>query len=299
MNQEQSFAPAQSTRPNCIPSGSIDPDFYNEYGYCHLRPQCSEFLGNIERAAAAFEDAMRTCVDEPFVFGFGNKDGKYRQLRYVHLRVPAFLNLMCSKEVQTIVNQVFGRQRMYVTHSKVSYKEVGQDLPWYPHQDNAYKRSHNLGLKDGMTIAVFLEDADVGNGTIQVFPGSHKLKDLPHSKSNDIATDAGQLHIEHLPDIEPEHVIAKKGDLLAFGFDLIHQSSSNMSHGYRPVFLIEIKPHEGLPMDERGRCPLILNGRLSHFQQVAYFVATRLRQIRAGFGVLRRFGLSSARSRNA
>ena len=188
---------------------------------------------------------------------------------------------------------------MYVTHSKVSYKEVGQDLPWYPHQDNAYKRFHRLGLKDGMTIAVFLEDADAGNGTIQVFPSSHRLKELPHAQSHDGASGNGQLTIQHLPAIEPEPVIAKKGDLLAFGFDLVHQSSSNMSHGFRPVFLFEIKPHEGLPMDERGRRPLILNGKLGRIHEIAYVVASIVRKCRTGFGVRRRLGLLAARSRNA
>ena len=57
--------------------------------------------------------------------------------------------------------------------------------------------------------------------------------------------------------------VARKGDIVIFTFDTIHQSQPNLSHGYRPLLLFEIEPYEGFPSDEHGNPPVIINGELS------------------------------------
>ena len=244
--------------------GTYDSVFYFEYGYFHLRPSDSHFLRDVEEATQTFYDLLKELSRGGLRTAFKNKDGKFRHLLFVHLNNDIFRRLMLSEEVRDIVRAVFGSQRLYVTHSKISCKEAGQDLAWYPHQDNGYKLVNRVPLRRGMTVGIFLEDADDSNGTLQVFPGSQKLKTLPHIFKKENNDDwSGQIVIEDLPkNIEPKSIIARKGDIVMLSLDTIHQSQPNLSHGYRPLLLFEIEPYEGCPSDEHGNPPVIINGDL-------------------------------------
>ena len=245
--------------------GTYNSDFFFEHGYFHLRPSNSQFLQNVEEATQTFHDLVTESSGGELRTAFKNKDGKVRHLLFVHLHHDIFLRLMLSEEVTALVRAVFGSQRLYVTHSKISLKEAGQDLAWYPHQDNGYRLVNRVPLRKGMTVGIFLEDADDQNGTLQFFPGSQSLKTLPHIFKKENADDwSGQIVIENLPnDIEPKSISARKGDIVIFTFDTIHQSQPNLSHGYRPLLLFEIEPYEGFPSDEHGNPPVIINGELS------------------------------------
>jgi len=242
---------------------TYDESFYIEQGYLQLRPRDADFIRATDQAAQTFHALVESPADE-FRTGFKNKDGKIRHLSFVHLTNDIFRRLMLSEAVAMLVRSVFGPQRVYVTHSKISHKAAGQDLSWFPHQDNGYKLVNRVELRKGMTVGIFLEDADDRNGTLQVFPGSQKLKTLPHAFRKENADDwSGQIVIEDVPKhLEPKSIIARKGDIVIFSLDTIHQSQPNVSHGYRPMLLFEIEPYEGLASDERGNPPVILNGEL-------------------------------------
>lgn len=244
--------------------GTYDSEFFFEHGYFHLRPSNSHFLRNVEEATQTFHNLLKELSGGGLRTAFKNKDGKIRHLLFVDRHDDIFRRLMLSEEVTALVRAVFGSQRVYVTHSKISHKEAGQDLPWYPHQDNGYKLVNRVPLRKGMTVGIFLEDADDRNGTLQVFPGSQKLKTLPHIFKKENNDDwSGQIVIEDLPnDIEPKSIIARKGDIVILNLDTIHQSQPNLSHGYRPLLLFEIEPYEGFPSDEHGNPPVIINGEL-------------------------------------
>lgn len=250
--------------------GAYDSVFYFEHGYFHLSPSNSHFLLTVEEATQTFYDLLKELSRGELGTAFKNKDGKVRHLPFVHLNNDIFRRLMLSEEVRALVRAVFGSQRLYVTHSKISYKEAGQDLAWCPHQDNGYKLVNRVPLRTGMTVGIFLEDADDRNGTLQVFPGSQKLKTLPHIFKKENNDDwSGQIVIEDLPkNIEPKSIIARKGDIVMFSLDIIHQSQPNLSHGYRPLLLFEIEPYGGFPSDEHGNPPVIINGELSPGEQL-------------------------------
>jgi len=266
--------------------GPADSAFYFEHGYFHWRPGNSDFLRNVEEATQTFHRLLKESSEGGVRTAFKNKDGKIRHFLFVHLQQEIFRQLMRSEEVATLVRAVFGPQRLYVTHSKISHKESGQDLPWYPHQDNGYKLVNRVPLRKGMTVGIFLEDADDRNGTLQVFPGSQKLGTLPHKfkKENDDNW-AGQIVIEDLPnDIQPKSIISRKGDIVILSLDTVHQSPPNRSHGYRPLLLFEIEPYEGFPTDEHGNSPFILNGELSRGERLLCTLHGIPRKIRVGIG---------------
>jgi ectoine hydroxylase-related dioxygenase (phytanoyl-CoA dioxygenase family) len=247
---------------------AYDSEFFVEQGYSHLRPVSPEYERDVEEASQTFHRLIseQANVDT----AFGNKDGKLRHLLFVHLHQDIFRRLMLSQEVGSIVRSVFGSERVYVTHSKISHKEAGQDLPWYPHQDNGYKLVNKVPLRKGLTVGIFLEDADEQNGTLQLFPGSHKSGTLPHIFKKENNEDwSGQIVLEKLPTgIEPTSINARKGDIVIFSLDIIHQSPPNRSHGYRPLLLFEIEPYGGFPTDEHGNAPVLLNGSLSRSERL-------------------------------
>jgi len=245
--------------------GTYDSEFYSEHGYLHLRPGNSHFLQTVAAATQTFHDLIKESSTAHLKTAFKNKDGKARHFLFVHLHHEIFRSLMLSEEVTALVRAVFGSQRVYVTHSKISHKEAGQDLPWYPHQDNGYKLVYRVPLRKGMTVGIFLEDADDQSGTLQIFPGSQKLKTLPHTFQKENNEDwSGQIVIEDLPaGLEPKSIIARQGDIVIFTLDTIHQSQPNLAHGYRPLLLFEVEPYEGFPSDEFGNPPFMINGELS------------------------------------
>ena len=245
--------------------GTYDSEFYSEHGYFHLRPTDCGFLRNVAEATQTFRDLLKESPGRELNTAFKNKDGKSRHFLFVHLHHDVFRKLMLADEVKELARSVFGSQRVYVTHSKISHKEAGQDLPWYPHQDNGYKLVYRVPLRKGMTVGIFLEDADDRNGTLQVFPGSQRLRTLPHIFRKENNDDwSGQIVIEELPnDLEPKSIIARRGDILIFSLDTIHQSQPNLAHGYRPLLLFEVEPYEGFPSDEFGNPPFMINGELS------------------------------------
>lgn len=153
---------------------TYDPAFYLEHGYFCLRPENTSYQRDVEEAAKIFQTLLEESSSGEVRTAFKNKDGKMRQLLFVHRDSDIYRRLMLSDEVTAIVQEVFGSQRVYVTHSKISHKEAGQDLPWYPHQDNGYKLVNGAPLRKGMTVAIFLDDSDDNNGTLQVFAGSQK-----------------------------------------------------------------------------------------------------------------------------
>lgn len=247
-----------------------DPAFYAEQGYFHLRPDNPGFHVDVEEAARTFHDLLNGPSSGSVRTAFKNKDGKMRHLLFVDRHSEVYRRLMLSEEVRSLVAKVFGPERVYVTHSKISHKEAGQDLPWYPHQDNGYKLVNGVPLRKGMTVGIFLEDSNEENGTLQVFAGSQKLKTLPHrfQKENDDDW-SGQIVIESIPDgYDPTPIIAGKGDILIFNLDTIHQSQPNLSHGYRPLLLFEVERYAGPVSDENGNPPIIINGKMNRRERV-------------------------------
>ena len=274
-------------------SKTYDSAFFAEHGYFHFRPGNPDFLRSVEEASQTFQELIGKSAGE-LRSAFQNKDGKNRHLLFVHQHNDIFRRLILSKEVAALVRGVFGLQRVYVTHSKISHKEAGQDLPWYPHQDNGYKLVNKVPLRRGMTMGIFLEDAHEQNGTLQIFPGSHKLGTLPHifkKERND--NWSGQIVIEDLPvGIEPESINAQKGDIVIFSLDMIHQSPPNRSHGYRPLLLVEVEPYGGFATDEHGNQPLILNGELSpgeRLMSTLFGIPRKMRVTMSGIPILKKW----------
>ena len=119
---------------------------------------------------------------------------------------------------------------------------------------------------------ICLENMHKKNGCIQLFPGSHKLKTLLHNKilENKNSSEI-QLEVSKLPKIKPISIIAKKGDVVVFHNDMIHQSKSSMSNSYRFALISEIELNNSLKLDDYGRIPFSLNPKYNLFNTLKIY----------------------------
>ena len=120
------------------------------------------------------------------------------------------------------------------------FKEAGSPYAtqaWNPHQDNAYPQNVN-----GMyfTTNLFLEAADVENGTLYAFPGSHKQGLFPAEDVKSFREEKGSNpgKTTHMPEEFQDRktdLIFKKGDILVLHGNCVHGSYANNSDRSRPI----------------------------------------------------------------
>ena len=109
---------------------------------------------------------------------------------------------------------------------------------WNPHQDNAYPQSKNGKY---ITTNVWLEDADIENGTLYAYPESHKngiyeferkisYREVDNRPGNKISD-------EILSTFKKVDLTFKKGDVIVMNGNMIHGSYPNVSKDRNRPFL--------------------------------------------------------------
>jgi ectoine hydroxylase-related dioxygenase (phytanoyl-CoA dioxygenase family) len=271
------------TAKKIYPSGNFDLEQLINEGFSVFRLDDHDFLEDIKKAYDFAMQFLSAGINP--ASAFKNSQGIPRHFQFPHLSHQVFKDLILNAS-EIFIKNVFDSQRLYVTHNKISFKQPGEDVPWYPHQDNGYKLYNGLIPRKGVSMGIFLEDADDFNGTLQFYPKSHLAKTLPHKYVvEDPKTNLGQVVLSHEPQGEPYSVIAKRGDIAVWSLDLIHQSQSNHSDEYRCVYISEIEPFQQLKVDERGNIPIVLNTRLS--------LSKKIRLQALGFPIQIRYFLKS------
>ena len=179
-------------------SGSSEANtFYKEFGYIHYRSNSSLFISKINKCFAYYSKPQ---TKESNNVAFRNKDGKPRHFIDVFRDLSSeTLNIYSSKVIKALIEKNVPKNNRFIfTHSKMSFKQVDSNGGWYPHQDNGYKSEGDI--REGFAIFICLEDMSEANGCIQLFPGSHKLGLLPHSRFiEDEKTGDNQFFIGKIP----------------------------------------------------------------------------------------------------
>lgn len=109
---------------------------------------------------------------------------------------------------------------------------------WRPHQDNYYPQNKNGRY---ITMNWFLRDADVENGTIYCYPGSHKLGLLPAEDNISFREKSGtnpgsECQIpEEFKDKKTDVIIPRNSMVFLHG-NCIHGSYANNSERSRPWY---------------------------------------------------------------
>jgi phytanoyl-CoA hydroxylase len=165
-----------------------------------------------------------------------------------------------SKKLVESVVQLLGRDVLYFS-SKINVKpsEIGSVVEW--HQDMAYGPLTNRSV---VAILIYLDDADVGNGCLQVIPGCHRM--LDHSQNGYFQ---GRI-TEPLDISKAVHIEGKRGAAIFFDGLAPHASSVNTSQRKRRTLILGYRAADAFPIHlgamnlNSDRFVRLVHGKLSN-----------------------------------
>lgn len=146
----------------------------------------------------------------------------------------SFATLMESANVQLHHNKLFIK-----VPERGSPFPLHQDWPFFPHADDT-----------PMAAIVHLDDAPEEKGCVHVVPGSPALGRLDHVGSKQF-----YLPEEVARELDPVAVPAQAGDVLFFGYLMVHGSGINRSQESRTTWLVQVRNPSDLPTEERHQSP--------------------------------------------
>src|ERR1051326_9391218 len=158
-------------------------DQFQQNGFCAAegfltRKEVAAFVNSIERictgATIEHHDATRLEMEPDQA----REDRRVRRIYEPCTYYPEFRALSDSKKLLDTVAQLLGENLLF-HYSKINMKppEIGSVVEW--HQDLSY---YPLTNPDSVSILFYLDDADVGNGCLQVIPGRHREPLLDHTR---------------------------------------------------------------------------------------------------------------------
>ena len=172
-------------------------------------------------------------------------DQSYSAILNLDRSVPKIREAMKNKRIVAVIEKLQNAEVVGLM-SQVLFKKVGSPYAsqaWNPHQDNAYPRAAQGAY---ITVNVFLEDSDLENGTLYIYPGSHREPLLPFepvkSYREDHASNPGNLVV--VPEkYRKVDLRIRKGGMLIMHGHVIHGSYPNRSsYNSRPLFSISYIP---------------------------------------------------------
>ena len=154
--------------------------FFDEKGFCLFRPSDPSYDDVVNSNFDYYNSKSNQKASD-----FKTPEGVARHIPKIFRdsNSPA-LTLFQHPTLINILIKFFPKEdRKYLayTHSKISLKSSTQSVGWYPHQDTGYKKDPHK--HNGITVVVCLEDMDETNGCLRVFPGSHKLGPIRHTRT--------------------------------------------------------------------------------------------------------------------
>jgi len=200
--------------------------------------QVAHFLSEIDRVCAgstvAEHDSTRLEM-EP------NQPLTGKRVRRVYepcTYYEVFKSYSESQELLDPLEQILGPDIVY-TSSKINVKpaEIGSVVEW--HQDMAYGPLTNRSV---VALLIYLDDADIENGCLQVIPGSVPM--LKHSRDGVFQ---GRI-TEPLDTSKAVHLPGKKGTALFFNGLAPHASSPNISSRPRRTLILGYRAADAFPI---------------------------------------------------
>ncbi len=248
-------------------------DFYEENGYVQLRlAHLPDFAGACEAAYAVSYRMVGSPTKAQAAFA--NKDGVARHLvGILQEKDPAFRMVLQHPTLVDAYRGILERPQLVFTHAKISFKMPRQAVPWFPHQDNGYKPLATASARRALAVFVFLEHAGERDGTVELFPGSHRLGTLEHTKvREDPVRGDYQLALRDPIDMPSVFVEGRAGDVLLFDGDMIHRSGISRGSSHRIALIAEVEPSIAHRLDAFGRKPQLASGSWSAADRCVFAV---------------------------
>ncbi|VVC86490.1 phytanoyl-CoA dioxygenase, peroxisomal-like [Leptidea sinapis] len=231
--------------------------FYKDNGYIVLKKLIKG--KELERLSEEYDNLFRRKNEAKTESSWVGSDESHREsdspytvkgihnLQYHH---AVFGRYLYNDDLLDAVEDIIGTPNIALHHTKAHYKPPEKGASYPMHQDYPYFPYE----KDSMTaVVLFLDDADVENGTLFVWPGSHKLGPLedfgPKEGSNFHYVDQKKFPIERATP-----VLLEAGDVVVFSYLTLHGSSPNVSRRPRRMFLAQLyDAHDRPAGGERGQ----------------------------------------------
>ncbi|CAK1553344.1 unnamed protein product [Leptosia nina] len=215
--------------------------FYRDNGYIVLKNLVKG--KELQRLTEEYDDLFRrkneAKTESSWVGSEQNhrvSDSPYtvKGIHNLQMHHAVFGRYLYNEELLDAMEDLMGTPNIALHHTKAHFKPPEKGAAYPMHQDYHYFPYE----KDTMTAAVlFLDDADVENGTLFVWPGSHKfgpLEDFGPKEGSDF----------HYVD-QAKPVIVKAGDVVIFSYLMLHGSTPNLSSRPRRMFLAQMyDPHD-------------------------------------------------------
>ncbi len=170
--------------------------------------------------------------------------GQGTQITHCHdvqFRSAAFTQLLVDPRFVAIAQDIIG-PNVQLHHNKMFIKPPENGSPFPMHQDVHYfpHRDHS------MIAAIFhFDDAPEEKGCLRVYPGSHRVGEIPAVGSDHHAPEA------QYPLSGAKALPARAGDVIFFSYLLVHGSGINISAEPRTTWLVQLRDPEDVPLNDR------------------------------------------------
>lgn len=153
---------------------------------------------------------------------------------------PRFRSLSVSERLLDCVEQLLGANLLF-HYSKINMKPpaIGSVVEW--HQDLAY---YPLTNRDSLAILLYLDDADTGNGCLQVIPGRHLAPLMDHTLEGFFQ---GRV-IEPVEQSQAAPLEGKAGTAIFMHCMTPHASTTNTSSGPRRTLILSYRAADAFPI---------------------------------------------------
>jgi ectoine hydroxylase len=136
---------------------------------------------------------------------------------------------------------IVGQDDIILFTEKLNVKRARHGGPIVLHQDFPYWENQTPIASRVATAMIFLDDADLENGCLEVAPGSHKIGKHPQRGDADgfgsLEMDPAKFDMDRLQPLQ-----VKAGTVAFFGAFLVHRSLPNVSGRDRRALLYSYQP---------------------------------------------------------
>ncbi len=236
--------------------------FYRDNGYLVVKKvlseeYCDNYLSQIKKhanndfAAIMNPDRFDFLVAQSFenIIGGLSLSDRVDHIEECRKTSQMTFEIMSDKLAVSILEKLQGTKVVGLM-SQMLFKEANTRYAkqaWNPHQDNIYPKNNSV-LENGfktqyLTTNFFLNKANKENGSLYIYPGSHKdgLFDAEEQisyRENADSNPGNKIMEKYLNQFKKVDCSFDKGDLLVLNGNCIHGSYANNSDMSRPLLSV-------------------------------------------------------------
>jgi len=234
---------------------------YRDNGYLLLEKRVpDDLIGRVRAEIARFVEEARgmTVSNDRLDLEDSHtpESPRVRRIKLPHKLSPVFDELLRSDWILAPVRDLIGPALRLHT-SKLNMKSAGYGAAVEWHQDWAFYPHTN---DDILAVGVIIDDMDVENGPLMVFPGSHRGPVYDHHAGGYFAG-AISLAANGLDTSDAVTLTGPAGSISLHHVRAVHGSAPNLSPRDRRMLFLEITAADAFP----------LHGSMSSFEGLAEY----------------------------